>query len=183
MLPSASFLYRWWLGPGRDALAELVDPDSLGSYPGDVGFAQQLWLKLEAFDDDCSFRDCLRSQWTRESGSCSAPRGSNPRKLLNEAAVGIFRASNDGGINRSRVLEGLGYLDMAEVQRLELMSAIQLALDRPCPNFKQAQVIEELHRAASKRYEQFHMSLRSYVSNLSCRVTCYGGLTRCLDTR
>lgn len=166
MPPSPTYLEDWWLTSGHEALAQLVDRNGLGLSPRDVGFAQAAHRKIRAFDNNRQLQSRLQSDWQADLESQGIDFEANPRKRLKEAAQEIFKTPQDGEINSKEALKGLGFLDAAEIRRIRLLTATQLALalELRTSDEEQAQIIRELHRTASNRYAQFHMGFRASVS-------------------
>lgn len=165
MPPSPAYLEDWWLTSGHEALSRLVDRSDLSLSPRDVGFAQAAHRKLRAFDNDRELQCRLRSDWHVAIESQGIGFDDNPRMKLKEATREIFKPSQDSGISNDEALEGLGCLDAAEICRLRLLTATQLALalESRTTDDELPQIIQELHRTASNRYGQFHMGFRAWV--------------------
>lgn len=164
MPPSVSYLFYWWLGPGRDALVQLIDQEHLGISPGEVGFAEAVRNSLDDFDNDTDLHDLLRSNWLQDCQSEAIVHlGSNPRRTLKAAANGIFNQSGSNGIPLSRALDGLGLLDDVETHRLRLLSAIQHSGEASMISPEELQIIQGLHGAATKRYRRSQLGFRGCV--------------------
>ena len=161
----AAELEKWWLSHGQDAIYRLVNPDEDGPRPHECGFAQAIQRRLRNFDNDKTIQDHLNSSWKSVLGSSSADYDVNPRKHLKDASRTIFRRLEDGGIDRSRAMEGLGYLDSMEIQRCQLIEATKLAMKTGFAEQHHKHVIEELHRTATHHFSLFHMGFRVCVSD------------------
>jgi hypothetical protein len=164
MPPTAAYLEDWWLDSGYEALSKLVDHSDMGLSAHNVGFAQAAQRKLRAFDNDRDLHGRLRLDWHAALESRGVDFDVNPRKRLKVAANEIFKPSENGCINYAEALEGLGHLDAAEIHRLRLLAATRLAMETSPTGEQQSQVVDFLHRTASKRYRQFHMGFRACVS-------------------
>ncbi|KAF4126109.1 hypothetical protein GMORB2_1355 [Geosmithia morbida] len=80
-----------------------------------------------------------------------------------EAVTFVFRPAEAGGIDFSKALGALAFLDGVEIHRLRALSAIRYPLEAATVSLEQAQIIEGLHETASKRYERFHLGFRGCI--------------------
>lgn len=160
----AADLEAWWLAHGRDALDKLVSPQGLGLEPRECGFAQAVQHRLRVFDNDHEIEKALRSSLNKMAAAKALKLEFNPRRKMHEATRTIFRKPEDGGVDHSRALEGLEYLDLMELHRRRLLAATRAAMAVGVPEEHHPHVIEELHRQTAFRYRQFHMGLRACVS-------------------
>ncbi|KAK5995492.1 hypothetical protein PT974_03900 [Cladobotryum mycophilum] len=164
MQPYPLEIEQWWLEFGQNLLAELVHEDALGGISSrECGFAQAVQRKIRAFDNDKGLQEQVCAGLVGISGSRTTNYLANTRKLLGDSIAQIFRNPDDEGINVELAMEGLGYLDAMETQRYRLVAATQEALEACEPGDSNAAVVEELHRAATKRYAQFHMGFRATI--------------------
>ncbi|KAF7550407.1 hypothetical protein G7Z17_g5744 [Cylindrodendrum hubeiense] len=163
MPPFAPELEEWWLGSGYEALIQLVAPGDDAIDPQECGFAQHIQRRLCALDNDRALQADLEAAWPTIRIMRGINYVANPRKRLKEASTSIFRQVEDGGIDLSRVLEGLGYLDAMEVHRLRLMKATRGAMEITAPEKRHLQVVDELDRQASIHYRHFHLGFRTCI--------------------
>lgn len=165
-MPSfAAELEEWWLNHGHEAISHLVDPSSDGPKPHECGFAQAIQRRLRSFDNDKTVRDHLQSSWKAVRDSRNTEYDVNPQRHLQNASRGIFRRPEEGGIDRSKAMEGLSYLDAMEIQRLRLVEATKIAMSISSPEAHHKHIIEELHRTATHHFGLFHMGFRVCVSD------------------
>ncbi|KAH7146396.1 hypothetical protein EDB81DRAFT_883816 [Dactylonectria macrodidyma] len=159
MPPFAAELEEWWLTSGHEILTRLLDPNN-DLNPQECGFAQDVQRKLRALDNDPALQAEIKAAWPAIRSAKGINYGANPRKHLKEASSNIFRHTGDGGIDRSRLLDGLGYLDAMEFHRLRLMKATKSAMETTALEKHQAQLVDELDHHASTHYRRFHMVFR-----------------------
>lgn len=164
MPPSPLELQAWWLTTGRKSLERLFSRHDLVLEPHQVGFPQAVQHKLRTFDHDETWQASLRADWQNQRAKQTNSNDFNPRRRLKEALTTIFRRAEAGGLLFENALEGLGRLDSAEVHRLRLIAAVNLALDSAISQGDQMRVFEELQSATSNHYLQFHMGFRACVS-------------------
>lgn len=165
MPPFAPELEEWWLGHGYDALTRLVDPGDDALKPEECGFAQDVQRRLRALDNDHLLQAKLKEAWPAIRAARGINYVANPRKQLKEASSTIFKPVEDGGMDQSRVLEGLGYLDAMEVHRLRFLKATRSAMEVTTPEKRHLQVVDELDRQATIHYRHFHLGFRTCVSD------------------
>ncbi|KAH6997208.1 hypothetical protein EDB80DRAFT_585506 [Ilyonectria destructans] len=161
MPPFAPELEEWWLGRGYDALTRLVDPGDDALKPQECGFAQDVQRRLCALDNDRALQAEIKEAWPAIRAARGINYVANPRKQLKEASGTIFKPVEDGGMDQSRVLEGLGYLDAMEVHRLRFMKATRSAMEATAPEKRHLQVVDELDRQATIHYRHFHLGFRT----------------------
>ncbi|KAF7562373.1 hypothetical protein G7046_g1732 [Stylonectria norvegica] len=161
MPPFAAELEEWWLSCGLASLTSLVDSNELDLIPQDCGFAQALQRILRNFDNDRTLQDDIQATWPAIRAARGIDYNANPRKRLKEASRSIFQRSEDGGIDASRVMDGLGYLDAMEIHRLRLVKATKAAMQAASPEERHYQVVEELHQTATRHFGHFHMGFRT----------------------
>ncbi|KPM38435.1 hypothetical protein AK830_g8137 [Neonectria ditissima] len=163
MPPFPTELEEWWLSCGYEELVHLVDPPDDALKPQECGFAQEVQRRLCALDNDRSLLAEINEAWPAIRVSRGVNFVANPRKHLKEASRSIFRLVEDGGMDQSRVLEGLSYLDAMEVHRLRLMKATRSAIEVSVPDDRHLQVADELDRQASIHYRHFHLGFRTGI--------------------
>ena len=164
MPPYPLELEAWWLTDGHRALQQLVDRNDIRISPSDCGYAQALQNRLMGFDKDRHLQFDLRESLPKIRLQKGIAFEQNPRKSLVLAAKLIFRSPEDGGMNHTRSMEGIGLVDAMETHRLRLLKYTfkMLQVDKSLSHHKQ--IIDELHRASSHNYEQFHLGFRAGVS-------------------
>lgn len=163
MPPYPADLERWWLSSGHEALVQLLDMETIGFRPRECGFSQAAQTRLLRFDGDQHLEYKLRTQLPRIRALIGSDYGANPRKSLAEASRSIFRKPEDGGMDHSMALEGLGLLDAVETHRLRLLAATKKKAGPHASLDYHLNVIHALHQTASGRYAQFHMGFRTCV--------------------
>lgn len=165
MPPFPVELETWWLGPGTHLLTQLLHGKDRTSNPREIGFVQATQRRLRSFDHCRDAPDQIEQKWPSLRSARGFDYDANPRKKLKESLETTFRKIDDGGIDHSRVMDGLGVLDTVEVRRLQLIEATKLAL-RACviSERRRVSLVEELHGAAGRRFAQCHMGFRVCVS-------------------
>ncbi|KAH6896873.1 hypothetical protein B0T10DRAFT_583522 [Thelonectria olida] len=163
MPPFAAELEEWWLGPGSEALTSLVDPGGTAPKPQECGFAQDIRHRLCSFDNNRALQADLEAAWPAIRAARSINYSANPRKHLKEASRNIFLRAEDGAMNKSRVMDGLGYLDAMEAHRLHLMKATKRVIDHSTTSDQHLLAIKELHRQALVHYGHFHLGFRTCI--------------------
>ncbi|POR35528.1 Uncharacterized protein TPAR_04232 [Tolypocladium paradoxum] len=163
MPPCAADVEQWWLVDGIDALSRLVDASDLRVKPQECGFAQVVHRKLRAFDNDPEIEDALCECMADISAKKAFPDEFNPRKKMHTAMRWIFRKPNSEGIDFSRAMDGLEYLDSMETHRRRLVAATTLAMLTGVPDAHHPPIIAELQRQTAFRYRQFHMGFRACI--------------------
>lgn len=163
MPPCAADVEQWWLVAGIDALSQLVDASDLQVKPRECGFAQVVHRKLRAFDNDAEIEAALSECMAEIAAKKAFSHDFNPRKKMHTAMRWIFQKPNAEGIDFSRAMDGLEYLDVMETHRQRLVAATRQAMVTGAPDNHHAPIIEELQRQATFRYRQFHMGFRACV--------------------
>ncbi|KAK7413187.1 hypothetical protein QQX98_007911 [Neonectria punicea] len=161
MPPFAAELEEWWLSCGYEELVRLVDPPEDALKPQECGFAQEVQRRLCAIDNNRALQAEINAAWPAIRAARGINFVANPRKHLKEASRSIFRRVEDGGMDHSRVLDGLSYLDAMEVHRLRLVKATRSAMEVSTPDNRHLQVADELDRQASIHYHHFHLGFRT----------------------
>jgi hypothetical protein len=151
MPPYPDELEEWWLTGGRDALRRLIDVSEVGSKPREFGFSQAIQHRLRAFDTEREIHNELILRLPEIRASRQIDFSANPRKSMTEASQNIFKKPEDGGMDYSRALEGLGQLDAMEFHRRRLLAATSKAISRGFPLTNHQRVIQELDRTARHR--------------------------------
>lgn len=82
----------------------------------------------------------------------------------------IFLRTQDGGMVKSQVMDGLGYLDAMEAHRLHLMKATHTAIDNSTIDEQHLLAVKELDRQALIHYGQFHLGFRTCVIDTSILI-------------
>ena len=157
---------RWWLSGGADAFEQLFDVPSSGKKAQECGFAQAAHHRLRVVDNDNALQAKFRSSIPDIRSNEPFNYAANPRRNLALASLHVFKHPDDGGLDYSLVMEGLGLLDAAEVHRLRIFSSTKTTLEKYSMAEKYLPIIEELHRTASLHYGQCHMGFRACVRPL-----------------
>lgn len=160
----AADLEQWWLTSGREAISRLLDLENLDFKPRECGFAQEVQHKIREFDANNDIYDALEGKLEESSNVHGVSLTANHRKLMKEALCEIFKSPVDGGLVESLAVEGLGYLDAVEEHRRRLVSATRSTIEDTGFVHAHVDIIEELDRAATFHYGQFHMGFRACVS-------------------
>lgn len=134
--------------------------------PSDCGFAQAAQHRIRSFDNDQAITDELRSMVPFMMSTRLFDYEANPRKSLVEATKNIFRKPEDGGLDHKRAMEGLGLLEAAERHRRRQVSSFKQQIAQGYPLINHNNMVHELDRTATSRYDNFHMGFRALVSTL-----------------
>jgi hypothetical protein len=158
---------RWWLSSGADAFDQLFDVPSFGKKARECGFAQAAHHRLRVVDNDSALQAKFRSSLPEIRSSEPFNYAANPRRNLALASLHVFKHPDDGGLDYSLAMQGLGLLDAAEVHRLRIFSHTKTTLEKYPIAENYLPILEELHRTASLHYGQCHMGFRACVSPLA----------------
>lgn len=121
---------RWWLSSGADAFDQLFDVPSLGKKARECGFAQAAHHRLRVVDNDSALQAKFRSSLPEIRSSEPFNYAANPRRNLALASLHVFKHPDDGGLDYSLAMQGMGLLDAAEVHRLRIFSHTKTTLEK-----------------------------------------------------
>ncbi|KAI9147664.1 hypothetical protein HJFPF1_12694 [Paramyrothecium foliicola] len=152
---------RWWLTSGVAALTNLLDTQTFGKKPGECGFSQVAQSKIRIFDNDRTLLAEFRASMPGLQAGQALNYAANPRRNLSLAALHVFRNPEEGGLNYSKVMEGLALIDAVEVHRVRVLAAAQSTLGKHAIAESYRPIMEEIHQTASLHYSQCHMGFRA----------------------
>lgn len=165
MIESIWHLEEWWLSSGFKHLTDLVNVDSLGLGPGQVGFVEAIQKKLNAFDND----DLHRQLYKDESSPVPPPAIPSSREKLG-SIKGIFERTKDGRLDHIQTFEVLAMLEQVEIHRKRLAASAKQVIDGGLLKDHNSLLIKK-HGSASERYSSLQLYFRAHVSippHLAC---------------
>lgn len=163
MSPSALELHWWWRTRGQSALNQLLNKSVRAGKvsPGEPPNVLQSVLDEFAYDADLQddFLDTLPAIRQR----LDPHDMSMPTTSLSMVRCQIFRREALGGINYSRVPEGLSIIDQVEEYRIQVVESTLIYAQREPNLAPKVAVLKALNNASRLHYVQCYMAFRIHV--------------------